>query len=345
MINQAVNLASQLIYVSLLPDDNLVQLIQSVFLIGRLNFQRHQALFKLIGHNRRFSFWGLRDVLTGIPAVLFHPRQAAAIKSSGNFGGILAVLLILCMLWSSGGASAAEGSGETVNEPLTLLMGSVNYPPYIGENLPAGGPMARIVQQAFARVGYQAHVRFYPWSRAIMQAREGLLDGLFTVWMREERKSDFVYSEPLYPNRLRLLMHREDADGVQSLEDITGWRIGNVRKYSTPKKLLAMPVIVDDDAYDDRNNIHRLLRRRVDAILIDERVGRYLLDSCFVVSKRAFAFSEVLLFEEPQYFVVGRANPRADAIVAAFNRGYREMKDSFNEDELLSQVPLGPCDD
>lgn len=248
------------------------------------------------------------------------------------------------MLWRA--VAVAEDDIEPTALPRsTLLLGSVNYPPYMGESLPMGGLMARIVQESFARVGYQAHVRFYPWSRAIMQAREGLLDGLFTVWMREERKADFLYSDPMYANRLRLLMHREDAERVNGPEDIVGWQIGNVRKYSTPERLLAMPVTVDHDAYDDRNNIHRLLRRRVDAILIDERVGQYLLDRCFPTSKQAFAFSEVLLFEEPQYVVVGRANPRAQTIIDAFNQGYREMKGSINENDALRQVPYESCDE
>ncbi len=42
--------------------------------------------------------------------------------------------------------------------------------------------MTELIIEAFARVGYDATVKFLPWKRALESTKSGKYDGLFTVW-------------------------------------------------------------------------------------------------------------------------------------------------------------------
>ncbi len=51
-----------------------------------------------------------------------------------------------------------------------------------GKDLESHGFMTELIIEAFARVGYDATVKFLPWKRALESTKSGKYDGLFTVW-------------------------------------------------------------------------------------------------------------------------------------------------------------------
>lgn len=52
----------------------------------------------------------------------------------------------------------------------TVYLTSLEWPPYSSAELPNQGASIAVAKAAFAAMGYQLEVEFYPWSRAVALA-------------------------------------------------------------------------------------------------------------------------------------------------------------------------------
>lgn len=65
---------------------------------------------------------------------------------------------------------------------LTLRLGAAHWPPYtIKNSAQQPGLAEELLAPIFARLGVQLEVVYLPWSRALLDARSGHLDGLITA--------------------------------------------------------------------------------------------------------------------------------------------------------------------
>jgi len=61
------------------------------------------------------------------------------------------------------------------NKEVNLHLAATEWPPYTGSNLIHGGIAAEIVNTIFERMGYYSEFNVYPWQRAQIMVKEGLL--------------------------------------------------------------------------------------------------------------------------------------------------------------------------
>lgn len=101
------------------------------------------------------------------------------------------------------------------DRPITIA--TAEWAPYVGEDLPNGGPLARIVQLTLAREGYRATVDFSTWDLALGSARQGQAFAAFPLVASEERDAGFVYSDPLV--EFEYVLFHDTTQQLPSLED------------------------------------------------------------------------------------------------------------------------------
>lgn len=214
-----------------------------------------------------------------------------------------------------------------------LSLAATEWPPFYGSELPDNGFMTEIVTEAFERAGYTSDVAFLPWKRAFEGARDGKYDALFTMWYRADREEHFIFSDPLPSNELVMLVRAGDDTTFDGYGALKGKTIGVVRGYAAPPGFEDANLKVSE-ARDDRENLAKLLRGRVDMVLTDRIVAQHIINTSMPEDADSFGWMEPPVHVDVQYMVVPKAIDGGAGVMVAFNTALAEM----TEDGTLAAI-------
>ncbi len=241
------------------------------------------------------------------------------------------------------------------SEPAVEIveLATLDWPPYIGRELPDNGPVHSIVSQALARAGLSLRAEFRPWARAVEIARQGRMAGLFPEYLADERQADFLFSDP-FPGGPIVLYRRagEDLDFVadpmeepeKALRGLSAQRFGVVRGYANTMAFDAADYLLKEEATSDEINLKKLAYDRVDLVVIDQLVAKHLLDG--PLQEYAEQLEPMLppLEYKTLHVAFSRAHPRGAAYCEAFNRGLAAMRADGSLQALLQRHGLAQED-
>ena len=213
-------------------------------------------------------------------------------------------------------------SQEAMAEDV-IRLASIEYPPYTGEAQQHGGFINRIVREAYAKVGYQVNVRYYPWARATALARKGGVDGLVPIWKREDRKEWLYFSDPM-PACEVVFFKRKDLDIVFDGKDylaLKPYRIGTGMDYADPEGFERVREQLHvQTVKEDIQNLGKLVAGRLDLVIMDRFVGKHLLETQIAESAGEFDYLQPSLSIEPNHVGISRKTPQARKKLEYFNR-------------------------
>lgn len=207
----------------------------------------------------------------------------------------------------------------------TVELVATEYPPYTSQALPGGGVLTTICVEAFKRAGYKANVTFFPWARALSDAKEGRFGGILGIWHTTEREQWFVYSRPLPANQIGFYRRSNDQIAYKKLTDLKNYAVGIVRGYANPKAFDDAKLNTEA-AVDDETNLRKLASNHIDLALIDKGVGQFLLDRKLPGIKDKLSWMEPAIDSPLQYLAFPRKSPNHEKTLAAFNQGLKEME-------------------
>jgi len=171
-----------------------------------------------------------------------------------------------------------------------LNLATLDWPPYIGENLCNKGWIFQLTVALLVSKGYQVNIHFYPWARSVKMVEQGEMDILFPEYFIEgsapsdviegkKRSELLVLSNQLPGGNISFLKRKGEKivfDG--NLASLKGQLIGVVRGYqNTPEFDAMMDAKLFDviSAVDELQLMKLLIGKRVDLIIGDPRVFRY----------------------------------------------------------------------
>jgi len=233
----------------------------------------------------------------------------------------------------------AQDSGSALHNIPTIELVSFHYPPYHDQSLPNGGFVSEIVRQAFITKKYDVKIDFNLSRRAFDSAKFNFADGIYMIGHSHEDDTNFYFSKPILYIKLTLL-------GLSNNPKLSA-------KYSSPTQLKiltiainensVLPDVLKDDSFnietmvDDRSAFWSLLSGKIDLILVDEGVARYLLANEFKEQAAKIMFwSEQSINQTAQYLAVSRHHPQAKKIIFTFNSGLDALKDSGTYDTIYN---------
>ena len=231
-----------------------------------------------------------------------------------------ALVLLVVQFNAVGIADAAEKS---------VTIATLNWPPYTGETLPQGGATTTVVKAAFEKAGYTVNVVFRPWKRAIDMAFRGI-EGTIAYYpgYHCKHRDGFVATQPIGSGPLGFAENVDAPIAWTSLNDISEQqlKIGTVLGYANTDefdKRVGSGWIRAIPAKDDITNLKKLLRRRIDAAVIDKFVLAYLkvTEKSLINNAAKLSFNERPLANKKLYLCVRKG----DAIVRAFNAGLKQV--------------------
>jgi polar amino acid transport system substrate-binding protein len=255
---------------------------------------------------------------------------------------ITAIAVFLLALAASANALAAE------QRPVVRLA-TLEWEPYIGEQLPQQGYTAVLVREAFKDQGWDVKIEFYPWARALHLARTGEVDGLMPEYFNSSRKNEFQYSFPFRGGPLVLYKRKDDAirfstdpltDQDRALRALKAKRFGVVRGYLNTPIFDAAHYLPKEEAGDDATNLRKLVYKRIDLAVIDQRVAEHLIRTQYPDYASRLEPMQPALAENPLYIAFSLKAPNHAAARTAFDRGLARMKKDGRIDALYKKYIL-----
>lgn len=231
--------------------------------------------------------------------------------------------LLACGSYSKVGGAQPEAM--PANGPVLHLV-STEFAPYMGEKLPEQGVAVAIVRAALASQGWRLQVAFRPWARALTELEAGQHDGVLGAWYQPERERIMDFAQPMGIDNLvgYYGLTKQRQAGANALPaDLTGVHIGTVQGYANPQafeqavKLGAKA----DPARDDLTNLRKLLAGRVDLVLIDKGVARYLIATELKAAATQFSWIEPALERMPLHVAMAKSRPQHQSMRELMDRG------------------------
>lgn len=215
-----------------------------------------------------------------------------------------------------------------------LKFSTLDWEPYIGQNLDGQGFVAEIVKTAFQRGGYhKIKLIFYPWARTIRVSQKGKVDGYLPEYYDQSIEEHHYFSEPFPGGPLVFFKLKSRSEiSYNSLQDLKPYTIGVVRGYVNTKEFDDADFLKKEEVTYDLLNLKKLLAGRIDLIVIDKYVGLHLLNTKLPDKKQKIDIINPPLGINDLYVCFSKKNKNARKLRDAFNSGLKKIK---NDGTLL----------
>lgn len=138
-----------------------------------------------------------------------------------------------------------------------------------------------LAKEVANRLGVELEAKPIDWSSAILSLKKGDVDVIWNGFaVNESRKQQVNFTKPYLYNRLMIAKY-SDRDDINSKEDLKGKIVGVQSGSSNYETLVNDPIskeVKEIRQYDSYVNAFLDLEaKRIDAVLVDEIVGRYYI--------------------------------------------------------------------
>ena len=230
-----------------------------------------------------------------------------------KFSGFAATLLILCL----------GTTGFAANKTLSLA--TLEWKPYVGKKLMNYGFTSEIVTKAFKRVDYSVTVDFMPWARVLHEVLKGKYDAAFPAYYSDKRAKTYALSNSFAEGPLVFCKKKDVNISYKSLQDLKPYRIGVVRGYVNTPEFDAADYLKKDLANSDEINLRKLVKGRIDLVVIDKFTAHHILRTTIPESVDTIEFVKPWLQAKPLYLAVSRKIKGHQQIVKDFNHGLKQI--------------------
>jgi polar amino acid transport system substrate-binding protein len=238
-------------------------------------------------------------------------------------------VILLCCLLLSCNLQAQESYRITTGE----------WPPYLSENLPHNGFMARIITESFALEDITVQWQFFPWPRAMVYARSGKAEATAIWRFSEKRNLRFLYSDPIIESGNVFFHLKKRPFDWQTLDDLKGLTIGSTSSYLYGEAFEAAVqkgIFTKQTIPSEESNFKKLLRGKIDLLPSNKFTGNHILKFKFSPKQAAkITYHPKFIEPQPLHLLFSRMSGNSKYFAARFNAGLEKLKLSGKFDEYL----------
>ncbi|WDE01786.1 transporter substrate-binding domain-containing protein [Thalassomonas actiniarum] len=255
------------------------------------------------------------------------------------------------------GEITTDGYRFNSRSKKTVNLATLQWPPYIGENLCNKGWVFQYAVALLVQKGYQVNIHFYPWARAVRLVELGAMDILFPEYFIESnapsdnikgtsRRDLLELSKPYPGGEISFLKRKAEQDKFQGkLKNLVGEKIGVVRGYqNTPEFDAMMDAGLFDiiETVDDLQLMKMLAAKRVNLIIGDPLVLRHTVkhsslpqqDKALILQETANVLPS--LQYNHLYFAVSKKAEDWQQLLADLNLGITAFAQSGETRRIIS---------
>jgi len=212
------------------------------------------------------------------------------------------------------GEKTPEGYRFNSESDKVLTLATLNWPPYISEDLCNKGWVFQFAIALLTSKGYQVNIQFFPWARSVKLVEQGKVDILFPEYFIESsapsdviphtNRRELLELSNQFPGGEIALLKRQgyDFELKSDLSNLKGKVIGVVRGYqNTPEFDSMMDANLFDviQAVDELQLMKLLAAKRVDFIIGDPKVFNYSVNNSNLSNANKKALLDISVQVQP----------------------------------------------
>ncbi|WP_431688974.1 substrate-binding periplasmic protein [Hahella sp. NBU794] len=214
----------------------------------------------------------------------------------------------------------------------TIKISNGEWAPFTSQSYKHYGLASHIVSEAFKASGVDVEYAFFPWARALIDAKEGKELAATIVWTySDERAKDFLYTDPVFTLKSVFFHKKGKVVDWEKLADLKDYKIGGAISYSYGDEFTELEkagVLNMSRIADDTNNLKKLVSGRIDLYPTEMQVGLELIKN-ELPPNEAEQLTYSKPYRESEYFVlVSKKYPGGSELVQKFNEGLVKIKES-----------------
>lgn len=209
------------------------------------------------------------------------------------------ILLVICGL-----ATDVRGA-EKVN---IAVVASTESPPYrMFENGPPRGVFIEILEAVLQEANLKSRYQILPFKRCLVDLKTGKADLFIGLFYRPERETHVIYLKPtIAPSVTKVFyLNKDRARHIQKWDDLYQLKIGIRAGYKHHPDFDTDQMIQKFGVTTEEQSFHMLALNRIDAVLITEETGVYIMDKLGYADRLASAPLR-LEKDNPAYIVMSR---------------------------------------
>ncbi len=218
-----------------------------------------------------------------------------------------------------------------------IVLASIDWAPYIGKAMKNDGYVAELIREAYKRKGYDLEIKYMPWARALKMAKAGKHDGYFPEYFSEGLKNDYKVSTAFPGGPLGLFKTKSTTIKFSSINDLLPYRIGVVRGYVNTKEFDDAGFLNKEEAKDDLTNFRKLFKKRIDIVVADKFVGKYLVAKNMPEKLPELEFIEPALEIKDLYVCISKKTSKSGAKFKALEEGLKEITADGTVQKILKK--------
>jgi len=181
-----------------------------------------------------------------------------------------------------------------------------------------------IVNEALSRQNIQVITEMLLFDDVLSGINSRNYDGSAALWITDERKKHYLFSEPYLNNQLILVGPKGSDVGATSFGDLTGKKLGIIENYAYGD-INATQHIIMVSGNGNQQNLERLLSGKIDYMLVDALIIQYLLKYQLNDVTKFLEIGDTPLLLKPLHFVLRKDVPNAEQIMSLFNEEIDNM--------------------
>jgi ABC-type amino acid transport substrate-binding protein len=233
--------------------------------------------------------------------------------------------------------------------PRPVLVASGSWAPFVGPDLPDGGPLVELVTEVLRSRGYSPEVGYTSWSQAERRARAGDAIGVFPLVGSAGRGEDLLRSDPLLDFEYVLFYDRSRPEPlVTGPADLATLRVGRIAGYDYwPELESAVPAFVEYPSSLDA--FRALARGEIDLLPEGLLSGNAVLaDPALASDAQGFGYLDgpepLVRSTQGLYFMMPRTR-EADALLRDFDAGLADFRTTDAYAAIVGELTSGTSAD
>jgi len=210
----------------------------------------------------------------------------------------------------------------------TFSLVTVDFPPYYGRNLPNKGWVSEVVTEALKSQGYEAEIKFMPWTDAVESTKEGDYDALLGAYRTRKRTKLYYFTAPIGQVRTGLFKRTDKKISFSELTELKNYKIGVVEGYATSKKFDSADFLKKIPVSNLNTGLKQVYNGILDLMADSRAVGKYHIKSLETEAPGIGAqieFIQPVLAMNKIYVAISKKATKAQKKLIHFNQGLRRI--------------------
>ncbi|NQZ30831.1 MAG: extracellular solute-binding protein [Oceanospirillaceae bacterium] len=235
-----------------------------------------------------------------------------------------------------------------------VTLATVEFAPYIGEQLPNYGYVHELVTAVYKRIGYDVQIKFYPLARAKHLASRGVVDGYMPGHIEEKQQHNFTLSAPfpgdhiVFLKKKKLVIPNISAyakDTRALLRSLSIYQFGVVRGTLISPIFDQAQYLKKQYVTNNLQNLDKLHKNRIDFVIGD----KYSLADTMIAKRPhligTLEFLSAPFFSHPFHIAFSTKTENYKQLKEDFNLGLQLFIADGSLDKLLEKHGLFPTKD